>query len=181
MCCCNRDTEKSETTVCLLVWSFSICLGAPQAQKSHYSYARHDFLVHQRMNANGFYCHVIYSPETGRQVKHCSWLQSLRIQQVNAYNDTYSVHNEALMLRRARLLCLLASWERLSVSAAKYQLLISSPDRGAGPPFPPTFMMAPFLPGSTHTLVPMSVTVPFHLCIFRIFSDFWTCVNYLLQ
>ncbi len=34
--------------------------------------ARHDFLVHQTMNANGFDYHMIYSPETDRQVKHCS-------------------------------------------------------------------------------------------------------------
>jgi hypothetical protein len=93
-----------------------------------------------------FYCHMIYSPETNRQVRHCSWLQSLRIQQINAYNDTYSVHNGALMSRRARLLCLLASWERLTVSTAGYQLLISSPARRARPPFSPYIHDGPISP-----------------------------------
>ncbi len=103
-----------------------------------------------------FYYHMIYSPETDGQVRHCSWLQSLRIQQVIAYNDTYSVQNEVLMPCQTRLFCLLSPWECLTVSTARYQLLTSSPIRRA----PPTFMMTPFPPGSTHIFIPMSVTVP---------------------
>jgi hypothetical protein len=36
------------------------------------NWARHEFLVHQRMYANGSYCHMIYSPETDRKIKHRS-------------------------------------------------------------------------------------------------------------
>ncbi len=79
-----------------------------------------------------FYYHMIYSPETDRQVRHCSRLQSLRIQQINTYNDTYSMHDDVLMLCRARLLCPLASYEHLPISTAGYQLLIPSPSPRAG-------------------------------------------------
>ncbi len=72
--------------------------------------------------------------------------RGLRIHQDNAYNDTYSVHKEALMLCRARLLCLLSSWEHLTVSAAWYQLLTSSPTRWAGPPFSPHINGGPISP-----------------------------------
>jgi hypothetical protein len=43
---------------------------------------------HGSLNIRGwmqmvFYYHMIYSPETDRHVRHCSWLQSLRLQQIN--------------------------------------------------------------------------------------------------
>jgi hypothetical protein len=108
-----------------------------------------------------FSFHLIYSPETDRQVRHCSRLQSLRLQRINIYNDTYFVHDDVLMSCRARLLCLLASYERLPASTAGYQLLISSPPPQGwpGPPPSPIFMVASFPPGSTHTLVSLSVTL----------------------
>jgi hypothetical protein len=84
-----------------------------------------------------FYYHMIYSLETDRQVRHCSGLQSLRLQQINTYNDTYSVHDEALMSLRARLFCLLASCESLSVSTVGYNCLSSLPPGKPGPPSPP--------------------------------------------
>ncbi len=81
-----------------------------------------------------FYYQMIYSPETDRQVRHCSCLQSLKLQQINTYNDTYSVYDNVLMLCQARLLCLIASYERQPASTAGYQLLISSPPGQAGSP-----------------------------------------------
>ncbi len=107
---------------------------------------RHDFLYIRGWMQMAFYYHMIYSPETDRQVRHCSWLQSLRLQQINTYNDTYSVHDEALMPRRARLLCLLASCERLSIFTVGYQLLIFSPTRRAGSPFSPCIHSDPISP-----------------------------------
>jgi hypothetical protein len=71
------------------------------------------------------------------KIKHCSRLQLLRLQQINTYNDTYSVHDEVLMSRGARLFRLLASCECLSVSTVGYQLLIFSVARQAGSPFSP--------------------------------------------
>jgi hypothetical protein len=44
-----------------------------------------------------FYYNMIYSPETDNQIRHCSRLQLLSLQQVDIHNDTYSVHNEVLM------------------------------------------------------------------------------------
>jgi hypothetical protein len=93
-----------------------------------------------------FYYHMIDSPKTDRQVRHCSRLQSLRSQWINIYNVTYSVHDDVLMLCRARLL---ASYERLPASTAGYQLLIPPPPPlgGPGPPPSPIVMVASFPQG----------------------------------
>jgi hypothetical protein len=101
-----------------------------------------------------FHCHMIYSPETDRQVGHCSRLQSLRLQQINTYNDKYYVHDDVLMSCRASLLCLLASYERLPASTAGYQLLISSPPppwAGRVPLLPP-YSWWPHFPQGPRTL-----------------------------
>jgi hypothetical protein len=56
-----------------------------------------------------FYYHMIYSPETDHQIRHCSRLQLLKLNdELMWHNDTYSVHNEVLMSHRARLVVLLA-------------------------------------------------------------------------
>jgi hypothetical protein len=94
-----------------------------------------------------FYYHMIYTPETDKQISHCSRLQSLRLQQINTYNDTYSVHDNVLMWCRGRLLCLLASCECLPASTTGYQLLISSPPpRRAGSPSLPRIHGGPISP-----------------------------------
>jgi hypothetical protein len=53
-----------------------------------------------------FYHHMIYSPQTDNQVRHCSQLQLLSLQQVDIYNDTYSVHNEVFFFSLIFLLSL---------------------------------------------------------------------------
>ncbi len=102
------------------------------------------------MNANGFYYHIIYSSETDKTIRHFSRLQSLRLQHINTYNDTYSVHDEALKSHRGCLLCLLASCERRSVSTIGYQLLIFSSARLGGSPSSPPIHGDPLSP-SVHT------------------------------
>ncbi len=102
---------------------------------------------------------MIYSLETDRQVRHCSRLQSLGLQQINIYNDTYSVYDDVLMSCRARLLCLLASCERLSASTAGYQLLISSSPGWAGSPSFPHIHVGPISP-----------RVNAHSCLFVCYS-----------
>jgi hypothetical protein len=132
-----------------------------------------------------FYYHMIYSPETDKQVRYCSRLQSLqslRLQQINMYNNTYSVHDNVLMLCQARLLCLLASYERLPVSTSGYQLLISSPSPpgGSGSPTFPIFMVASFPPWSMHTLLPLSVTgtMIYFLCLSDLARESWSGLQY---
>jgi hypothetical protein len=106
-----------------------------------------------------FYYHMIYSPETDRQIKHRSWLHH------QGYNR--------LMHTMKRTLCIKEPWycaepvffvfyhlENVSLpplSGTNCSLL--PPPGGPGPPSAPTFKMAPFSPGSTHIFVPMSVTL----------------------
>jgi hypothetical protein len=120
-----------------------------------------------------FYYHMIYSPETDRQVRHCSQLQSLRIQQINTYNDIYSVHDDVLMSCRACLLRLLASYEHLPASTAGYQLLIPPPAGGLGPLLPP-YSWRPHFPQGPRTLLslcPLQIHRP------KYKTDFLECVG----
>jgi hypothetical protein len=136
--------------------------------------AQHDFLCTRGWMQMVFYCHMIYSPETDRQIKHCSWLQLLRIQQVNAHNDTYSVHKGALVPCRPRP-CLLSSWECLTISVVRYQLLTSSPSRRAGPPFSPSIQDGPISPRVHAHLCPLVCysTVPYSTVYFYAYLYWW--------
>ncbi len=84
------------------------------------------------------------------------------------------MHDEVLMSRRARLLCLLASYERLPVSTVGYQLLIFSPARCARSPFSPRIHGGPISPRvHTHSLpfVHYSYFLPFPLVIYFFYPN----------
>jgi hypothetical protein len=50
-------------------------------------------LVHQRMNANGFYCHMIYSPETtiNGKMSDCEYTNTVNIYIQNNDHSQYYV------------------------------------------------------------------------------------------
>ncbi len=113
------------------------------------------------------------------KVKHGSWLQSSRIQQIIAHdthNYTYSVHKGALVSCWARSLCLRTSWERLTSSTVWCQFPILFSDWRAGSPSSPCIQHGPLSP-----------RVPTHLCPLvcyiycTLIESTWCCTGHSAQ
>jgi hypothetical protein len=94
------------------------------------------------------------------QIRHRSWLQLTSLQWINIYVQRY-------------ILCaywgldvapIQSSWSSgismhiLPLPLLRADCLSHSSPGGPGPPSAPSFMVTPFPSGSTHTLVPLSVT-----------------------
>ncbi len=133
----------------------SHCILHKSCHKSSYC-ARQESLNIRGWIQMVFYYHMIYSPETDGQVRHCSRLQSLRLQQINTYNDTYSVHDDVLMSCRAPSPSSMSSgilWTSAHLHWWVPTAHLFPPGRAESPPSP-TFMVASF-PLGPRTLSPL--------------------------